>query len=230
MKCEFCNGTGETLTPVLFKKINIRKMASVPCVCFTSRLVSQENPIIQYLGDDYLHPDNLDSQLVFLPDDLPNSPNLLITGDPDNFKIQMKSLLMKNRFIVPKPRILFSRSIGIVQKFHVQQDDDTSPHLSATLTFDLVIVIFGTKEQNKALSPCMAQMVMTRKEEKRPTWIYVPPPKVSVSQCDQEKSTELEETVKDFKEVVLLTREGSIKTGANKESKSTAADFNVGKK
>jgi hypothetical protein len=228
MKCEYCNGSGEILTPVLYKRINIRKMASVPCVCFTSRLVSQENSLLQYLGDDYLHPDKMDTQLVFLPEDLPSSPNFLITGDPDYFRLQMKSLLMKNRFIVPKPKILFSRSINIVQKYYVAQEDESFYHLSATLIFDLVVVIFGTKETNKAVAPSMAQMVATRKEEKRPTWIYFPPTNSSLEQCKQEKSPELEETIKEFKTVILSTKDTMIKTEAIKKSKNTGANFRVG--
>jgi hypothetical protein len=136
---------------------------------------------------------------------------------------------MKNRFNTPKPRILFSRSIDIVQDFHVPQEDDVSPHLSSTLAFDLIIVIFGTVEKNKALAPCMAQMVMTRKEEKKPTWIYIPPPKTSVAQCDQEKSAELEEAIKDFKSKTLVAPNDLIKS-IIKQSRKTATDFNVGKK
>ena len=136
---------------------------------------------------------------------------------------------MKNRFISPKPRILFSRSIDIVQDFHVPQDDDASPHLSAVNTFDLVIILFGTAEKNKALAPCMTQLVMTRKEEKRPTWIYLPPLKSTLSQCEQEKSTEIEEAIKDFTVVSLSEGDNEVKEKITKKSKKTAADFNVGK-
>lgn len=226
--CEFCNGTGETLVPVLYENTQIKKMASMPCVCFTSRLVSQENRLVRYLGDSYLHPDKMDQELIFLPESLPNSPNLLITGKYDDLVLQIKALLMKNRFLIPKPRILFSRSIDIVQEFHVPQEDDVSPHLSSTLAFDLIIIVFGTVERNKALAPCMAQMVMTRKEEKKPTWIYIPPPKISIAQCDQEKSAELEETVKDFKSKILIQID-SVKNSIIKQSRKTAANFSVGK-
>jgi len=229
-KCEICNGAGVTLVPIVHKQSKIKTMASVPCVCLISRLVSQENGLIKYLGDSYLHPDLLDSRFVFFPEDLPNSPNFIVTGNSDNFKIQIKSLLMKNRFLMPKPRILFSRSIDIVQEFHVPQDNDLSPHLSSTLVFDLIIVIFGTFEKNKALAPCMAQMIMTRKEEKKPTWIYIPPPKVNVGQCEQEKSAELEEVLKDFQNLELSSQNSIAREQIKKVSKNNAADFNVGNK
>jgi hypothetical protein len=230
MKCEICKGMRETLVPVIHKQTKLKTMASFPCVCFTSLLVSQENQLIQYLDEVYIHPDKLDPQLVFIPENLRDSPNFLITGEYDNFVLQIKALLMKNRFLNPKPRILFSRSIDIVQNFHVPQEDDVAPRLSATLLFDLVIIVFGVAEKNKVLAPCMAQIVVTRKEEKKPTWIYLPSLKPNIAQCEQEKSTELEEAVKDFN-LIVLTDKGvaAIKNSIKQRSKKTAADFSVGK-
>jgi hypothetical protein len=228
MTCEFCKGSGETLMPVMYMKSKLKKMASIPCFCLISRLVSQENDLIGYLEETYLHPDKMDSRLLFSPNDPKNNPNFLITGDMDDFNLQIKSLLMKNRFLVPKPRILFSRSIKIVQDFHVPQGNDAAPTLSALLEFDLVIVIFGSSEKNQVLAPCMAQMILTRKDEKKPTWIYLPRKKPTIELCLQEKSAELEEAIKDFVPICLSDK--SNKISIKKQTKNTARKFSVEKK
>lgn len=225
MKCEYCNGTGETMIPVLHERTKLKRMASVPCVCLASVIVSRENKLIQYLNTTYLHPDKMDPQLLFKPYDLINSPNFIITGNYDTFVLQIKSLLMKNRFINPKPRILFARSIDIVQDYYIAKDDDTWLHLSALSDFDLVIVNFGTVEKNKAIAPCMSHLAQIRREEKKPTWIYLPILKPTIAQCEQEKSTELEEIIKTYEKITISSQNAVIKSNEITKSKNFAAGF-----
>jgi hypothetical protein len=228
MICEICNGSRETMKAVIHEQTKLKTLIRIPCICFASTLVSMENNLIRYLGDVYMHPDKMDSQLVFRSENLMSSPNLVITGEYDNFALQVKALLLKTRFYTPKPRILFARSIDIVQRFHVPQEDEMALHMSSTLLFDLVIVVFDTIEENKALAPCMAQMVLTRKEEGKPTWIYFKPPRVDLNQC-KEISVDLDSMVQDF-DLIKLSQEGDeITKNIVKQSKIVAKNFSVGK-
>lgn len=227
MACELCNGSGSTMITVLHEWTKKRTMASVPCLCLTSETVSRENKLLQHLEGIYVHPDKLDPQLVFNPDNLIKSPNLIITGNFDVFSLHVKAVLMVNRFLNPKPRILFARSIDIIHDFHVAQDDGFSPHLSAVAAFDLVIVNFGTVEKNIALAPCMSQMIVTRKEEKKPTWIFLPPGRPTLSQCVQENSADLEIATKTFRNIEIKGFEKDI-SPEKRKSNNSAACFSVG--
>jgi hypothetical protein len=203
MTCSICKGTRQQTGVKTHSQSNKVITVSVPCICFVSKLVSEENKLLQHIGEQYMDLDKIDPNLVFIPDDLPKSPNLLIQGrgklSDDTFLLSVKSILIKYRFDPLKPKILFSRSIDIVHDYHVQQDDGTSLHLSSLSIFDLIILKFGTQEINKALAPCLAQLVQNRLEEKRPTWIYYP----DVYLVKREESPELNQMLERFKKVGL---------------------------
>jgi hypothetical protein len=130
----------------------------------------------------------------------------------------------------PRPRILYSRSIDIVQNFHIPKlGEESAPHLSAILDYDLAIIRFGYSEKNIAVSPCVLQVVLIRTEEGKPTWIYLPS-KTSIEECTQEKSPMLEGLLKDWKKVDLTEQDLSLKQKIKNKANNAAACFNVGKK
>jgi hypothetical protein len=205
-------------------------MVSVSCVCLSSKTISLENRLLGHLENVFIHPDKRDPQLVFNYENLAMSPNFIITGVYDNFALQIKSLMMENRFLNPKPRILFSRSIDIVHTFHVPSPDSDAPHLSAMSVYDLVVIVFGTVEKNQALAPCMSQVILSRKDERKPTWIYLPENRNTLSACEQEKSADLDKILVEpyFKNIEIKSIVD--RTGTPQKTNINAAGFSVGGK
>lgn len=228
MTCEYCNGTKEQIVVTTHHYTQKQKVGSIPCVCLASTIVSRENKLLTPLGEYYLHPDKLDPQLLFNPLDLTANPNLLIRGDYNSLLIQIKALFMRHRFDNPKPRLLFSRAIDILHDFHVPQSDGDALHLSAITNYDLVIITFGTNEKNQALASCMSQVAFTRKEEKKPTWIYLPENRPTLASCDQEYSQDLEKIVSEFTSVIIKSGLSGLFEKQVTVSKSSAASFSVG--
>jgi hypothetical protein len=226
MICEYCNGTKEQIVVTTHHYTQKKKIGSIPCVCLASSIVSRENKLLTPLGDYYLHPDKMDPQLIFDPEDLTKSPSLLIRGDYNALLIQIKSLFMRHRFDNPKPRLLFSRAIDILHDFHVPQNDGAVQHLSATTNYDLIVITFGTNEKNQALASVMSQVIFTRKEEQKPTWIYLPENRPTLASCEQEYSQDLDKMVSEFSLVALKSSMGFEKQVT--VSKNNAASFSVG--
>lgn len=175
-KCPLCNGKGKRIVAVPHKLSGSLKTSIEWCVCMKSRFVS-DSPnckILQYLGDDYLPLDKIDERLIFFPNHLYKSPNLFIydTNFVD-FCFHIKSVIIKYRFTEPVPLIYCSSAIGILHDFYVKQNDGSSPHLSQTNDFDLLIITMDTKEKNEPLKTCIAQVVYSRLCTLKPTWLYI---------------------------------------------------------
>lgn len=223
MTCSLCNGTELTAGVIVHPQTGIKKAVSSPCYCFISKVVSSENKLLQHLGDQYDHPDNLDPMMLLDETDrIPISKNYIIDGSYDSFVFKIKSLLMKYRFDIKRPKILFSRSIDIVHEYHVPQGDGNALHLSATSKFDLIVTVFGVTEVNKALSPCMTELVKTRVQEKKPTWIYfseVFSPKI------QEYSEELANILTKEFERIEVHSDKNIENKGPSVSKKMASKF-----
>jgi len=210
MICPVCNGTQKRVGITARGQSNKLITVTIPCWCFVSKLVSDENKLLRYIGEQFMDLDSVDKNFVFFPENLSKTTNLIIQGvgklSDDTFLLMMKSVMMKYRFHELKPRILLTRSIDIFHDYHVQQDDGTSLHLSSLSIYDLIIVKFGTQEMNKALAPCLAQLVQNRLEEKKPIWIYHP----EIYTVKKEYSAELEKMLDRFKKIELHAGE-SIK-------------------
>lgn len=221
MKCEKCGGTGKILSTVRHEQTKKLITITRPCVCFISKVVSNEYPLLRALGEQYI--EKTDPQIQFK--EIGKAPNLLIHGDFDSMLYQIKALIMQNRFLFPKPRILFSRSMDIIHDYHVPQSDGTAQHISSLSIFDLIVLVFGASERNTALAPCMAQVVSNRKEEKKPLWIYLPTSRPTLASCDQEYSQELERIVSEYKVITISSVEKAIKNKS--ASKNSAANFKI---
>ena len=204
--CPLCKGTKQTLAIGKHAYTNIMKTFSVPCMCYVSTTVSSQYKLLQHLGGQYMHPDKLSPQLSPDFENLSGNENLILTGSYDALLTVVKSLIMKHRFELNPPRILFERSIDIVHKFHVPQDDGSSLHISETNKYDLAIIVFGSNERNQAIAPCMAQLVSTRLDEQKPTWIYFPDTLPTLVTTSQEYSADLVVLLdKRFKKVGVKT-------------------------
>lgn len=220
-KCPLCGGDGKRL--VLFKSIHTgrEKVKVKICDCRVSSLVSEEYPLLSSLGDNYLPYERMDPQLVFKPADLRTSPNLLIRGDYDTLRYNIKSLIMRYRFEDPKPQFLFTRSISIMHDFFVPQSDGETPHLTYTNRFDLIIVCLGTMEHTEKLRTCLAQVVSMRAQDRRPTWLYLPEDRVGLEQCTYEYSDDLKKNASKYQEItlgVMAGKNGIKNTSVNKKA------------
>lgn len=209
-KCPLCDGSGERLLIVTDPVRGTRRLASQYCWCRVSSYVSDQYRLLDFLGDEYLQSDKVDKDLLFLPDKLPKSPNLIVKKtDMNSFLLNVKSVIMKYRFFHEPPcSIFFSQAIDVLHNFYVKQDDGTAPHLSSTDKYDLMIITLDTQEKNAQLNTVIAQVVQMRKN-RRPTWLYQPTP--TLEGCKQEYSEELEQMVKaHYKPVILDTVDKEI--------------------
>lgn len=220
--CDICGGSGFWKQVVLHQQTGIKKIVSVPCNCYIAKLVTQENKLFLATGEIYQPLDKLDKKLLLNLEDLSSNQNFILEGTYDAFIWVMKSLIMLYRFDPRSPRILFSRSIDIVHEFHVPQADGFALHLSATSIYDLVIVIFGAMEINKAIAPCMAELINTRLQEKKPTWIYM---KEIFSPNSKEYSEELANTIAKSFIRLGVQIDCSLEQNGSTESKRLASTF-----
>lgn len=216
-ECPLCGGNGKKIHIVRHKQSQLLKTSVEWCLCTKSRVVSESsyNSMLSYLGDTYINLENIDLQLIFKPDDLINSPNLFIYNTSfNNFCQQIKSTIIKYRFSEPNPLIYCCRSIDLLHKFYVAQEDGSCQHLSGTDKFDLLIVTLDTKEKNNQLKTCVAQIVYNRVCCVKPTWLYIPfsinmemspdALKTMLSKCEFEYSDDLLDYItKYYKKIIL---------------------------
>jgi hypothetical protein len=221
-KCEYCDGSGRNPEVVIHSHTHLKKIISVPCICQVSRVVSAEYKLLQHMTDQYLHPDKLAKQLDINLSDPSGIENYIIEGPYDTFLYMMKALIMKNRFNAKKPMILLSRSIDIVHDYHVPHGDEDARHLSATSVYDLAVIVFGSMEVNKALAPCMSEMISTRIQEKKPTWIYF---QEILTPKSQEYSEETINLISQHFAKITIHSDKSVDKNSVSDSKRLASKF-----
>jgi hypothetical protein len=223
--CPYCNGEGKTVIVVPHPFIEKGfKTAIKWCVCMKAKFVSEspENTILSSLEGDIVLHDKINPKLVFVPEDLNHSPNLLIRGDYDTFCNHLRSVIIKYRYTEPSSSIYCCNAIDILQRFYVAQSDKTCPGLSETEKYDLLVMCLGAREKNDQLNTCVAEVTYLRMKKKKPVWIYLPYPTLEL--CKYEKSPELEETLKDYTPVTIVDEGVQI----NRPAKTTnsASNFN----
>jgi len=221
-KCPLCKGEGKSII-ILKHKLTGRPYTAIDwCACMKSRLVSQapNNKILIGLGDAYMPLDKIDPKLKFDPDNLGECPNYLVPNETsfETFCLNVKAIIMKYGFNYPAPSFYACDAIDILKKFYVQQDDKTSPSLSDTNKFDLLIFVLGTNEKNDPLKTCIAQVVYNRKMIKKPTWIYVKYP--TLNSCVQEYSADLEGYLASYDRINLADVDGRVKTRHSQSKKA----------
>lgn len=175
--CPICNGEGKKIHIVKHKQSKAPIACVEWCLCKKSRSVSESpsNPMLSFLGDQYLPIEKIDKQLKFDPEKPKESPFLFIYNTEYNdFCLHLKSIIMKYRFSIPNPLMYCCTSIALLQKFYVKQADDTCEHLSGTDKFDLLVVSLGTREKNNQLNTCISQIIYNRICSAKPLWLYCP--------------------------------------------------------
>lgn len=224
--CKLCKGVGEKIS--YRKHLGSGRMIPVSeyCICKKSEYISDNYRLLSPLGREYLPYDQVNKDLIFDPQNLRKSPNYLITGNESDFLLHVKSILMIHKFADQTLSFYCCRSIDVVQKFYVKQDDGSFPHISSTDKYDLMVFTLGVMEKNEALKSCIAQLVNIRMGH-RPTWVYLPRP--SLSGCEMEYSPELEEMLKNYKKITLKTSKSEM-AGTSKltSSQKNAANFGKG--
>lgn len=221
IQCPLCGGSkyrGVVVTQPVFK---IKIMKSQPCLCLTSKLVSEECP--ELLGDcseEYIPFDRIDRQLVFDPTRISENPNFLIRGNDGLFRQNIKSIMMRHRFDDPATQILFCSSISVLRDFYVEQKDGSSISLADTNKYHLMVICLDTMQKNDQLKTCIAETVKIRLGNKRPTWLYLPVFRKVLSDCTYEYSEELLGCVKNgnFQQIELVGEGNRPKRSASQES------------
>lgn len=225
MTCNLCNGSGLKSVLVTHKYTKIQIFKTEVCPCRLSALISQEQPILSFLEDRYLDDKLFDNRLKFNPAKLRENPNYLIRGGYENLCLHVKGLMMRHRFDDPKPLFLFCRSIDILHDYYVQQNDGSSPHLSETDKFALIVISLDTRENNTKLKDCISQVVYTRLKDRKPTWLFIPEGKNGLSECQQEYSKELTEYTAGYRSVDLAMDYGSGQTQQAVRTNTKLSDF-----
>lgn len=221
--CALCDGSGKKYTVIKDKRTGLSKWGCTLCACKKSEIVSQNYPYLGYLDRKYLPEEDLHKDIVFNPIDLSSSPNLLIIGSSWDFRLHLKTIIMKYRFLDPAPAIYCCSSIDILQKFYVKQNDGSSPQLSSTDKFDLLAFALDNFEKNEQLKTCIAQVVYMRKN-KKPTWILQP--HRSLVDCKWEYSLELQELLESYKKIILgECLDSPVDSSKKSVSENDAANF-----
>jgi hypothetical protein len=188
-------------------------------------MVSNENRLLSSWGGSYLPFNRMDSKLEYDPTKRVGNRSYVITGDYDTFCLNVKSLLMMHRFDDPKPKIMFCRAIDILHKFYVKQSDGTSPHISDTDEFSLIIACLDTQEKNDQLKTVLSQVAHTRNRDKKPVWFFIPPDRKVLSNCPQEYSPELEKLIKGYKAVEIAALASKKSQVVTKDEASSFEGF-----
>ena len=219
--CPLCGGSGKTIVKTQHGQTGMAKTAVQWCLCTKSHLVSESSNfrLLASLGGSY--PDRISSSLQFIPENLRESPNLLIFGDFDTFRLQVKGVVMNYRFRDPPLSLYCCQAIALLQKFYVEQEEGY--RLSDVEKFDLLVFALGTKEKNSQLNTVISQVVYSRLKNKRPTWIYLPSNKLA--ECIQEYSQDLEEYLKEYKHIRIDSSGGVIQDKSI--SKNEASNFSL---
>jgi len=236
--CPLCKGEGKRIVVITHKISGLKKTAVEWCLCKQSQFASADPNLglLSWLQDQYLPYEEIDPQLKFNRNALSKSPNYLIAGTSfGSFCLHLKGVVMQQRALEPPPLIYAGRAIDVLHDFYVQQLDGTSPRLSETQKFDLMVFTLDTAEKNDKLKTVISQVVYTRKTTQKPTWIFLP--YATLGQCTQEFSPELEQllappadeklrTPQHYLTVTLAEKGGQIGVRET-ESKKAAIKFEV---
>jgi len=215
--CSICGGMGKTIVKAQHGQSGMTKTAIQWCICTKAHLIS-ESPnfrLLASLGGSY--PLKIHPELQFDPKKLQDSPNLLITGDFDTFRLQVKGVIINYRFRDPSPSLYCCSAINILQTFYVQQEEGY--RLSDVEKFDLLVFTLGTREKNAQLNTVVSEVVYSRLKAKRPTWIYLPTE--NLADCVQEYSQELKEYLEKYKRIKINSSGGVIQDKSISKNEAT---------
>ena len=219
--CSICGGEGKAIVKATHGQSGMGKTAVQWCICTKSRMISMSPSfrLLSSLGDNY--PSNINPALQFYPNEPEKSPNLLITGNYDTFRLQVKGVMINHRFRDRSLSLYCCSAIDILQTFYVKQEEGYK--LSDVENYDLFVFTLGTREKNAQLNTVISQVVYSRLKVKRPTWIYLPFAKLA--DCIQEYSLDLEDYLKAYKHIRIGAFGGVVQD--NSISKSEASNFKV---
>ena len=222
MTCPLCNGAKMRVVVAVHQPTGKKILKTNPCPCYVSELVSDTCELLKSWRNEWVPLNKIDVRLQFDPQELPKVPNYIIRGNYGSFCLSIKSLMMAHRFDEVSVPILFCRSIDILHDYYVQQKDGTSPQISDTDMFSLIAICMDTEEKNTMLKTVIAQVIQTRLRDRKPTWLYLPDNRQSLSACTQEYSPELEVYTAGYQKIELIGRQNAGPVSVNRDD---AANF-----
>jgi hypothetical protein len=174
-ECQICGGSGRKFVKVTDPITKRQKMNVDWCLCKKSECISSEYLLLKMMGGAYLPLEEIDKRLIFLPNNLVKSPNLLIQDtDFQTFCLHIKSVIIKHYFLDPAPLICFCKAFDILKNYYVEQNDRSNPQIADLNKYQLLIFTLDTKQKNDQLSTCVHEIVHLRMCACLPTWIYLP--------------------------------------------------------
>jgi len=222
MTCSLCNGTGEKIVLIDYKYSKNKIPAVELCLCKKARIVSSEYLLLGRFDDDYLPFDEIHGNFLFDPYELKKAPNLMVMSNISTFLYQVKSMIMKYRYIDRPLQIYCKAAMDVMRDFYFEQSDGSSTNLSDTSKFSLMIILLGTEPKNEALKNCMLEVAKIRLRVRKPTWLHIPK---SFKQCEQEYSESLDELIKSSYKIMELKSNDKIETHIITHNKKEAESF-----
>jgi hypothetical protein len=222
--CELCGGTGQTL--VKSKKFLPGKkpgsktflMDAIPCICKKNEVVESRFP---YLSRKTVGRINAETAQKTANSLNPLERNILFQGGSKKFFRAVKSILVHYSF---RPEIVIHMSTGseVISQYYVEQKDESGRKIEDLIySRDLVILMFNTKHENRALKEVIYEVIEGRYLRGKPTWIW----SSTGPENFMEYSSDLNQYFKNFRKVKtgVVDVEEDLSSGKEELSKEDKA-------
>lgn len=201
-RCRICGGSGAELhaksTGMKTKTgEEIKVTVSKACICQLNEVVERQWALF--------HPESIPSIPRKESDDIAafffKGKFLHFSGDKNRFLRIAKAYFVHNS-LAPDKIMFISPSLQVVQDYYVAQKDEEAARSVNDLIHnrELVVLLLDCQVDNKALANVVADLVVSRKQQGRRTWVWSPNQSIHTT---KEHSAELAATVDTFKKIKL---------------------------
>ena len=189
VKCPYCQDTGQIRTKGRVKEFRGRKIYeedASPCVCVLNKYLSEQFRQFGKLPDATPR-DAIKAAKRYATDTFKGlsdeakavTPSitrfqhrdLIFSGEEDLFFYLLKSYFL---FFYKFQKFEFIDGLQVVQKYYVEQPDGEHRSLYHLSEFDLLVISFTSKPDNKAMQDTVLEVIKNRHNLGKPTWIYSP--------------------------------------------------------
>lgn len=213
--CPKCSGRG--ITYVKSKRAIAGKkpgsqvflMDSIPCICKRNEMVEGRYDYLSRVSVPAITAEEAASVVEKLK---PLSTNILFQGGSYKFFHVVKAVLVHYAF---NAKLVFhmSKGIEVVSQYYVEQVDESGRKFEDLIyNRDLVILMFNSRVENRALKPVLQELIEGRFLRNRPTWIW----SREIVESTQDYSAELKPFLDKYKRVSCGTAD--VRTKKEHES------------